>query len=99
MTAKLSLLNRRLVIEATAADAKTLFREIGLMAEIFEVDDRVDFVARPLGCPAGMMQSLIVYQATPRDPLVLAPGWLLQRLCSAWWPHGFRRDARCPFIR
>jgi hypothetical protein len=38
MTAKLTLLSRQLVIEATGADVKSLFRELGLLAEIFEAD-------------------------------------------------------------
>jgi len=38
MIARLTLLNRRLIVEASATDAKTLFRELGLMAEIFEAD-------------------------------------------------------------
>jgi hypothetical protein len=38
MTAKLTLLNRRLVVEASGTDVKTLFRELGLMTEIFEAD-------------------------------------------------------------
>jgi hypothetical protein len=38
MTARLSLLNRRLIVEASGADPKSLFRELGLLAEIFEAD-------------------------------------------------------------
>jgi len=38
MTAKLSLLNRRLVIEAGANDPKELFKQLGQVAEIFEAD-------------------------------------------------------------
>jgi hypothetical protein len=39
MIAKLSLLSRRLIIEAEAADVKTLFRELGSAADVFEADD------------------------------------------------------------
>jgi hypothetical protein len=39
MTAKLTLLSGRLLVEASSTDVKTLFREVGLMAEIFEADD------------------------------------------------------------
>ena len=38
MTAKLTLLSGRLLVEASGTDVKTLFRELGLMAEIFEAD-------------------------------------------------------------
>jgi hypothetical protein len=38
MTAKLTLLNRRMVVEAEGADAKSLFSELGMLAEILEAD-------------------------------------------------------------
>jgi hypothetical protein len=39
----------------------------------------------------------IVYQATPRDPLVLA-GVVLAMVVAGLWPRGFRRSARCRSI-
>ena len=46
-----------------------------------------------LGVLAGRVLAFIVYQATPRDPLVLA-GVVLAMSCWASWQHGFRRSAR-----
>jgi hypothetical protein len=38
MTAKLSLLNRQLVVESTGTDVKSIFRELAQMAEVFGAD-------------------------------------------------------------
>jgi ABC-type antimicrobial peptide transport system permease subunit len=46
-----------------------------------------------LGILATRVLAFIVYQATPRDPLVLG-GVVLAMVLLGLWPHGFRRNAR-----
>ena len=50
-----------------------------------------------LGIFATRVLAFIVYEATPRDPLVLA-GVVLAMACWGWWPRGFRRNVRCRLI-
>jgi hypothetical protein len=47
-----------------------------------------------VGILASRVLAFIVYQATPRHPLVLA-GVVLAMSLLDWWPHGFPHDARC----
>ena len=49
-----------------------------------------------LGILASRVLAFIVYQATPRDPLVLA-GWCWL-CCWDCWRRGFRRGGRCRLI-
>ena len=51
-----------------------------------------------LGVLASRVLAFIVYQATPRDPLVLA---VLSWRCCCWgfWRRGSLRNGRCPSIR
>ena len=51
-----------------------------------------------LGVLASKVLSYIVYQAAPRDPLVLG-GVVLTMLVWAWWLRGFRRKRRLLSIR
>ena len=51
-----------------------------------------------LGILATRVLALIVYQATPRDPLVLA-GVVLAWCCWDCWRRGFQRSVRCRSIR
>ena len=50
-----------------------------------------------LGILASRVLASIVYQATPRDPLVLA-GVVLAMALLGCWLRGFQRDARCRLI-
>ncbi len=50
-----------------------------------------------LGILAARVLAFIVYQATPRDPLVLA-GVVLECCCWGYWLRGFQRNAHCRSI-
>jgi ABC-type antimicrobial peptide transport system permease subunit len=50
-----------------------------------------------LGVLASRVLAFIVYQATPRDPLVLG-GWFWPCCCWGWWLGGFQPNALCRSI-
>jgi ABC-type antimicrobial peptide transport system permease subunit len=51
-----------------------------------------------LGILASQVLASIVYQATPRDPLVLAGVVVAMGLLDCW-PRGFRRSGLCRLVR